>query len=189
MSNTVRLKIKLDHVVPSVFRRIEVPQTLRLDDLHRVIQVAMGWEDYHLWEFRLGRDVAYGIPDPDWPDETPLAANRATLGSLLKRLAGKKTFRYVYDFGDNWIHTITVESSGRADPAILYPRLVSAKGQCPPEDCGGPWGYAHYLEAINDPDHEEHDEMINWRGPGFDPSTVDEDDIRKTLAFLAEDLS
>ena len=184
MTAIVRLKIKLDNVKPSVLRRIEAPRTIRLDDLHFVIQAAMGWEDCHLWEFRLGRDIAYGIPGPDWPDSQPLDASEATLASLLTRMASAKTFRYAYDFGDNWVHTITVEARGKADPTRSYPRLVKAKGRCPPEDCGGPWGYARYLEAIADPDHEEHDDMIDWRGVGFDPNTVDEAEIRRILGVI-----
>ncbi len=186
MSEIVRLKIKLDHVKPSVFRWIEVPRTLRLDHLHGVLQIVMGWENSHLWELRLGRDIAYGIPDLDWPDDQPLAANKATLGSLLKQMGRAKTFRYVYDFGDNWVHTITVEARGKADPGSTYPRLVTANGACPPEDCGGPWGYARYLKAIADPDHEEHDDMIDWRGPGFDPAAVGEVEIRQRLDNFAK---
>lgn len=183
MTQVVRLKIELEDVEPKVTRRIEVPLEFRLDRLHRVMQVVMPWEDYHLYEFRVSRSLAYGIADRDWSPETRSAA-RATLGDLLDNLSGK-TFRYLYDFGDDWSHKIKVEAVTEADPEAGYPRLLAASGACPPEDSGGPWGYAYYLEAIADPEHEGHEEMIGWRGPGFDPNWVDEAEIRKGLARFA----
>ncbi len=180
------LKIDLDEMEPPVLRRIEVPQAIRLDDLHLVIQAAMGWENYHLYEFRIGRIVAYGIADPDWPESGTLSANKATLADLLEHLGRNKTFHYIYDFGDDWLHTVKLEALVEADSKLTYPRLVTAQGRCPPEDCGGPWGYGHYLKAIADPDHEDHDDMIDWRDPDSDPNTVDEAAIGKALAKLAK---
>lgn len=185
MTEIARLKIQLDDMDLPVIRRIEVPLTMRLADLHLVIQIAMGWENYHLYEFRVGRAVAYGIPDPDWPESNTLSAKTATLADLLIHLKRNKTFHYLYDFGDDWMHTVKLEALAEADPEITYPRLLDAQGACPPEDCGGPWGYAHYLEAVADPDHEEHDDMIEWRGPGFDPSAIDEAAIRKEFTKFA----
>ncbi len=186
MTEIARLKIELDEMEAPVLRHIEVPRAIRLADLHLVIQAAMGWENYHLYEFRVGRTVAYGLPDPDWPDQATLSAKQATLDELLGHLKRNKTFQYIYDFGDDWLHWVKLEALVAADPELAYPRLVSAQGRCPPEDCGGPWGYGHYLEAIADPDHEDHDDMLDWRGPGFDPNTVDETAIRKALAKLAK---
>ena len=113
---------------------------MRLDLLHLVIQVTMGWENYHLYEFRVGRAVAYGITDPDWPDSDTLSAEKATLADLIGHLKRNKTFRYIYDFGDDWFHTVKLEALVEADPELTYPRLLTAQGRCPPEDCGGPWG-------------------------------------------------
>ena len=93
-------------------------------------------------------------------------------------------FLYTYDFGDDWLHTVTLELVNDADAEVAYPRLLDAEGRCPPEDCGGAGGYARYLEAISDPRHEDHEEMVEWRGPGFDPKVVDEDAIRRALAAL-----
>lgn len=190
MPQIARLNITLDHVEPTIMRRVEVPADIRLDDLHLVVQVAMGWENYHLYEFRVG-EMAWSIPDPDIrgfsPDE-PLAASKATLADLLAQ-AGGKIFQYVYDFGDGWEHTVKVEAIAEAAPDAVYPRLVAAERACPPEDVGGPWGYADYLEAIADPKHERHAELIEWRGPGFDPALVDEESIRRELASLASRLA
>ena len=186
MSEIARLKIELDEMESPVLRRIEVPCAIRLDELHLVIQVAMGWNNYHLYEFRLGRAVAYGIPDPNWPDSGTLSAEQATLADVLGQLKGNQTFQYIYDFGDDWLHWIKLEALVEADPELTYPRLVTARGRCPPEDCGGPWGYANFLEAIADPDHEDHEEMLEWHGPGVDPNAVDEAAISKAVARLAK---
>jgi hypothetical protein len=178
-----RLAITLDEVKPPVRRRVEVPLAIRLDRLHRVFQIVMGWQDYHLYEFRVGRDIAYGVPDPGW-DSSPRPANKTTLASLLAQTRNK-TFKYVYDFGDDWQHTVKLEAFAAPEPQTTYPRLVSAKGRCPPEDVGGPWGYAEYLEAMADPKHERHAEMVEWCGPDFDPNAVDEAAIQKRLDRLA----
>ena len=95
-----------------------------------------------------------------------------------------KTFKYVYDFGDDWQHTVKLEAIGAPEPEVVYPRLLSAEGRCPPEDVGGPWGYAEYLEAMADPNHERHAEMVEWCGPDFDPNAVDEAAIQKQLNRL-----
>jgi hypothetical protein len=98
---------------------------------------------------------------------------------------GVRTFDYLYDFGDGWEHTIRIERVGDADPEIIYPSLVDAVGRCPPEDIGGPPGYEEFLEAINDPEHERHDELSEWFGGEFDPNAIDVDDIRAELLKLA----
>ena len=181
-----RLAITLDEVKPPVRRRLEVLLAIRLDRLHRVFQIVMGWEDYHLYEFRLGRDIAYGIPDPDWgsPESGPRPANKATLADLLAQTRNR-TFKYLYDFGDDWRHTVKLEALAAPEPLTTYPHLLSAQGRCPPEDVGGPWGYAEYLEALADPSHERHAEMIEWGGPDFDPKAIDEAAIQKQLNRLA----
>src|SRR5216683_1647785 len=151
-----RLKITLDDVKPAVLRRIEVPLNIRLDRLHLAIQAAMGWSNSHLYEIR-ARDVGWGEPDPDGGDG-PLDARKARLVDVLEDV-GTKTLRYLYDFGDGWEHTIKIERIADAVPGVAYPRLVEAAGRCPPEDVGGPWGYAELLQAIDDPKHERHAEL------------------------------
>jgi hypothetical protein len=181
-----RLAITLDEVKPPVRRRLAVPLAIRLDRLHRVFQIAMGWENYHLYEFRIGRDIAYGQPDPDWdfPSSSPRPANKMTLAQLVAQTRNK-TFKYVYDFGDDWRYTVKLEAVLPPEPELAYPRLLAAEGCCPPEDVGGPWGYAEYLEALADPNHERHAEMVEWRGPDFDPNAVDNAAIQKQLNRLA----
>jgi len=181
-----RLAIALDEVKPPVRRRVEVQLAVRLDQLHRIIQIVMGWENYHLYEFRVGRDVVYGISyrDRDFPGTSPLPAKKATLADILAQ-ARNKSFKYVYDIGDDWRHTVKLQAIADAEPEATYPRLLSAQGRCPPEDVGGTWGYALYLEAMADPQHEHHAEMVDWCGPDSDPNTVDEPTIQKALSSFA----
>jgi hypothetical protein len=178
-----RIKVTLNDVEPKILRRIEVPFDIRLDRLHLTIQAAMGWTNSHLYEIR-ARDVGWGIPDPDWGGG-PLDARKARLSGVLADL-GTKTLRYLYDFGDGWEHTIKVERLADAEPGIHYPRLIEASGSCPPEDVGGPWGYAELIEAIGDPAHERHAEFKEWLADDFDPDVVDIDRLANDVATLAK---
>src|SRR6266852_6917222 len=178
-----RLKITLDEVKPAVLRRIEVPLNIRLDRLHLAIQAAMGWSNSHLYEIR-ARDVGWGDPDPDGGDG-PLDARKARLVDVLEDV-GTKTLRYLYDFGDGWENTIKIERLTDPEFGVLYPRLIEASGRCPPEDCGGPWGYAELLEAIADPKHERHDELSVWIGDEFNPDAVEADWLTEEVAALAK---
>lgn len=186
-SRIVRLKITLDDVKPAVVRRIEVPIAIKLSNLHLVIQSAMPWLNYHLYEFRV-RDTGWGIPNPEFGfGGGPLDARKVTLQEVLGS-TGAKTLKYLYDFGDGWEHAIKVESPAGPEPGATYPRLIDAKGRCPPEDVGGPPGYQEYLEAIADPEHERHEELIHWGG-AFDPNAVDTGQISKEFAALAKKFS
>ena len=178
-----RLKITLDDVEPTVLRRIEVPLAIRLDRLHLTIQAAMGWTNSHLYELR-ARDVGWGVPDPDWGDG-PLDASKAKLVDVLEDV-GVKTLRYLYDFGDGWEHTIKIERLIDSEPGVVYPRLIEAAGRCPPEDVGGPWGYAELLAAIDDPKHERHADLGDWIGDGFDPKAANADARTKEIEALAK---
>jgi hypothetical protein len=128
-----------------------VPFDIRLDRLHLAIQAAIGWTNTHLYEIR-ARDVGWGIPDREWGDG-PLDARKARFDNVLEDV-GTKTLRYLYDCGDGWEHTIKVERLIDPEVGVVYPRLIEANGRCPPEDVGGPWGYAELFEAIGDPKHE-----------------------------------
>jgi hypothetical protein len=178
-----RLKVTLDDVEPKVLRRIEVPADIRLDRLHLTLQAALGWTNSHLYEIR-AQDTGWGLPDPDWPDG-PLDARKARLIDALED-TGAKTLRYLYDFGDGWEHTIKVERLAAAEPNIAYPRLIEASGRCPPEDVGGPPGYAEMLEALEDPDHERHAEIHEWLGEDFDPNAFDAEPLKAEVAALAK---
>src|SRR6202140_281419 len=152
-----QLKITLDDIKPVVLRRIEVPLILRLDRLHLAFQAAMGWTNSHLYEIRAG-GVGWSTPypDADWAGDF-IDARKARLEDI-----GTKSLQYLYDFGDGWEHTIKIERLIDPEPGILYPRLIEAKGHCPPEDVGGPWGYGEFLE--NDRPVQE---VRPWTGPAL----------------------
>ena len=142
----------------------------------------MGWQDYHLWEFEAG-DRRYGLPNPEWPDDELAAAKNVKLGTLIER--GVRELAYTYDMGDNWEHAITVEAIRPGDPDTKYPLFIDGARRCPPEDVGGIPGYENFLEAIADPDHEEHDEVREWYGDPYDPDNIDELITKRRVAAIA----
>lgn len=180
-SPIARLSVMFENVEPLVLRRIEVPLSIRLDRLHAVLQTAIGWTNSHLWELRAG-GVRWGIPDLDH-DSDRRDGSKVTLVDVLEG-TGTSALTYLYDFGDGWEHTILVELVTDAGPTARYPRLIGAIGRCPPEDVGGPAGYAEFLAAIADPDHERHEELTEWHGAKFDPVVVETDVIERRLAAL-----
>jgi hypothetical protein len=183
-ANTVaRLKITLDAVKPTVLRRIEVPFDIQLDRLHLTIQAALGWTNSHLYEIRAG-DVGWSTSRSRLAEDF-LDARKARLDKVIEDV-GTKTLRYIYDFGDGWKHTINIEQLIDPEIGVLYPRLIAATGRCPPEDCGGPWGYAEFLDAIRDPAHERHAELKEWIGCDFDPDNVDSEELAAHVAMLAK---
>jgi Plasmid pRiA4b ORF-3-like protein len=182
MVDIALLRIEVDEVTPAVIRRVEVPVTIRLDDLHFVLQIAIGWQNCHPFEFRVG-STAWGLLDRDDPDASPLAADKATLADVLARA---DTFRYDYVYGEDWAHTVELEGVAAAAPDATYPRLVSAEGRCPPADIGGPTGYETFLQALADPGHLHHEGMLEWDDPDFDPHDVGEAAIRSNLANLGK---
>jgi hypothetical protein len=153
-----------------IWRRIRVRDD-SLDRLHEHIQTAMGWTNSHLHHFRIG-GVLYGDPllmggnfgEMGYRDSTS-----TLLSDILPRDGQPLRFEYEYDFGDGWQHEVSFEGRPPADPGERYPLCVEGEGACPPEDVGGVFGYADFLEAIADPDHEDHDELLEWAGGKFDP--------------------
>ena len=175
-----RLKATIGNIRPPVWRRIEVPGNVSFAGLHDVLQTAFGWTDSHLHQFVVGR-LRFGVPDPDDGDWGPPVRDerRARLQEIVDD--GVKSFVYEYDFGDGWEHRILVEKTSAAEPGVAYPRCTAGRRACPPEDCGGPWGYAHLLEVLTDPDHPQHDETREWLGDEFDPAAFDLDAVNASL--------
>ena len=139
----------------------------------------MGWEDYHMHVFSDG-SCEYGLADPELGHRDE---RKATLGRLLK--GEGERIRYTYDFGDDWEHEIVVEKVLAAEQGVRYPICVAGKGACPPEDCGGVWGYEHLREVLADPTDEEHGEMLEWLGlqtaAEFDQARFDVDEVNRAL--------
>jgi hypothetical protein len=176
-----QLKITLKGSKPPIWRRVLVPSDTSLPKLHAIFQVVMGWQDYHLHQFTVG-ETSYGEPDPDG-----MLNLRNERNVRLNRIApaAKHRFAYEYDFGDGWDHAVLVEKVLPPEPGATYPVCIAGKRACPPEDCGGIWGYADFLEAISDPDHEEHDSMLEWIGGEFDPEAFDLAEVNRRLRSLA----
>jgi hypothetical protein len=179
-----RLTVTLEDVEPAVLRRLDVPLGLRLDRLHLALQAAMGWTDSHLYSFGAG-STEWGIPDPEFRDGARSAAE-ATLRDVVEGM-GAETIRYLYDFGDGWDHAIRIERVTDPEPGRRYPRLIGLQGRCPPEDVGGPPGYAAFLMALADPAHEDHDHLRSWAGGAFDPDAPDLEAILAELDSLARE--
>jgi len=164
-----QIKVTLQGIRPQIWRRIEVWEDITLAQLHRVLQIVMNWEDCHLHEFRIG-GRAYSVPDPedDLYERKVIDEKRIRLADVVSDIGTR--FEYIYDFGDNWRHHLQLEAMLAPDPQTVYPRCIGGKRAAPPEDVGGTIGYAGYLKAIADPDHEDHENMLEWRGP-FDPES------------------
>jgi hypothetical protein len=185
-----QLKVTLQDTKPPIWRRVLVEGSATLDHVHEVIQAAFGWWNYHLHEFEVGR-TRYGVPDPeeDW-GEPPRDERRTRLDAI----AGEgSTFRYTYDFGDGWEHRVAVEKVVPASSVATVPACIDGRRACPPEDCGGTWGYRELLAILSDPNHPEHDERRDWLGRPFDPEAFDptefEDNLRNgRLAVFDEEV-
>ncbi len=170
-----QLKITLKDIKPPVWRRVLVPDC-SLERLHEVIQAAMGWENYHLYDFEVG---GRHYTDPRGMDDLDMGdAGKVKLSGVAPE--GKAKLRYTYDFGDDWQHEVLVEKVVPPEDGQKYPVCIAGKRACPPEDCGGPWGYMEFAEAIKDPSHERHGEFIEWRGE-FDPEAFDPEAVNKEL--------
>ena len=175
-NDVLSLKVTLRGTKPPVWRRLLVPPTMTLGQLHRAIQAAMGWHDSHLHAFDIdGEQFGDRGTVDDVADE-----NRVTLGSLAK--SGVARFTYTYDFGDDWEHAIAVEKRVPAVEGQAYPVCIAGKRNCPPEDCGGVWGYDELLAIMADPTHPEHAERIHWIGEDFDPDDFDLEQANTVLA-------
>ncbi len=175
-----QLKISLGESKPPIWRRIHVKSDITLAKLHDIFQIAMGWTNSHLHQFII-HGVEYGIPDPDY-DMDMEDEKKVKLGELI--FAEKEKFFYEYDFGDSWEHEILVEKILPIEKGLHYPICLKGKRACPPEDCGGIWGYSEFLEAIEDVNNPEHDDMLEWVGEEFDPETFDIDSINQGLKYI-----
>lgn len=197
--NTLRFKVTLADITPAVWRCIEVPASYSFWDLHVAVQDAMGWLDCHLHVFRIRNPISGEIDEIGIPDEEGFEGDPVCLPGWEVPVvryfdsAGTRGL-YQYDFGDGWVHEIDLETIGRRQRGTKYPRCLSGQHACPPEDCGGPGGYAELLETIADPTGEEYASTMEWLGGAFDPKAFsarrvrfDNPEKRWRIAFAVDD--
>ena len=176
------LRIELNDSDPLIWRVVEVPTSITLKVLHDIVQVTMGWLDYHLWEIVIAGQ-AYGLPmDEDWGAAPRKVAAKVRLRDVLS--PGTTTIDYTYDFGDSWEHRLVVSDVRPADPGTAYPRFIAGERDCPPEDCGGIPGFYEMLEARADPTHPDHAEISEWL-EDYDPDALDVFPIQVALGRIA----
>ncbi len=179
-----QIKVQLCGVTkPPVWRRLQVPADLSLDRLHEVIQTAMGWHNCHMHVFSDGWNE-YGLPDRELGHQDE---RKVHLFQLLTSVGDK--IGYNYDFGDDWLHDITLEKILPAGAGVTSAVCTAGKGACPPEDCGGKWGYEDLKVTLADPGAEEHDDMLEWlglsSGDDFDPKEFSAEEVNRGLGRTA----
>ena len=155
--------------------------------MHTVIQIAMGWTDIHLHQFVAGSGFArtlYGVPDPDSEDMGSEILNEKRFAVADLAPAARRKFSYEYDFGDGWEHDVLVEKVLPPDATLKHPVCLAGANACPPEDCGGIWGYYDLIAILSDPNHPEHEERKEWIGGGIDPAEFELDEVNARLKGL-----
>ena len=176
------VRIELLETSPLIWREVEVPTSITLKVLHDVVQITMGWLDYHLWEFTIGKQT-FGLPmDQDWGSTPRIQAIKVRLRDVLKHR--RTTIDYMYDFGDSWAHRLIVTGIRQGEPGASYPRYVGGEWDAPPEDCGGITGYYNMLDALADADHPDHAEVAEYLD-GWDPKEIDELPLKIALGRIA----
>ena len=206
------LRITLKGSKPLIWRRVAVPADIKLGRLHEVIQIAMGWTDSHLHQFllrdkglkpdpqemarrfqqggwdaefigRMRGERCFVVKETPWGEPSEMEGedeDRITLSEVCPQVKSKLT--YEYDFGDGWEHTIEVQKIAESKPGVACPVCLAGKKACPPEDCGGIWGYYDLLKTVADPHAEDHEDMTEWLGGNFDPDAFDLEEVNAILA-------
>lgn len=173
-------KIELEGIEPKIWRRFQFHSEITFHQLHKILQIVMGWQDYHLYEFQVG-NKAIMLPDPElqWEGRINLNARREQVSN---HIANTQTaFTYLYDFGDDWKHQVTLEQIIPVTEDTPYPICLEGKRNCPQEDSGGVWGHQNVLEALLIPQHPERKEMVDWLKDGYDPEHFDMNEVNRLL--------
>jgi len=176
-----QIKVTLLGTKPPIWRRLLVPSSLTLAQLHDAVQTAMGWQGGHMHEFRAGQRY-FGKPDPEYRSMgmDPVENERTVRLSEVLRKPGPKLI-YTYDLGDSWEHAIVLEKQLPVDPKANYPICTDGQLACPPEDCGGIPGFYDLVDAFADPKHKQHQELRDWLGYDFDPMAFSIDSVNQML--------
>jgi Plasmid pRiA4b ORF-3-like protein len=181
--NIFQIQVVLLGFKPKIWRRILIPSDLLLSDFHKIIQTTMGWTNSHLHHF-IKNGIYYSVKFPDddfWDNKINVdyKKKKVCISDILNIEKAKIT--YEYDFGDGWIHDIILEKILLFDENVKYPTCLAGKMSCPPEDCGGVWGYSDMLEILKQPDTEEYDSYIEWLGGEFDPEYFNKEEVNELL--------
>lgn len=179
-----RLRIALEEVKLPTWRLVESPTSATLAMLHDTIVASFLWSGWHLWAFQVG-DRAYGIPDPDHRPGEPRSYRPESLRLRDIIAKGIKQFDYLYDFDAEWRHRIDIEAVAEGSSPEGYPRFVEGEGRCPPENVGGPQGYADFLVAAANPEHPDHADILDWYDGDFDPHDIEEWIVRIQISRIA----
>ncbi len=174
--NIYQIQIELKGIKPKIWRRILVDPDIFLDDFHRILQTTMGWTNSHLHMFTAGRE---NYAPEDFEVEDTHDSYKVKLFEILKN--EKSKIKYEYDFGDGWEHNIILEKILPVDIEAQIPKCIAGSRNCPPEDCGGTWGYANMLKILKQPEHDEFEEYLEWLGGEFDPEYFDIEEINELL--------
>lgn len=184
MKELFQLKISLQDSHPEIWRRVLVPKNISFYKLHFILQATMGWDNYHLYEFRF-KNMFIGesgeVEHMIFDGPQTFYARNVYLNDVLKV---RNVFKYLYDFSEAWMHHIKIEKEVSKDPNLKYPLCLEGVMACPPDDCGGIIGYYYMLQALKDPNHNEYDYIKRWLGSNFDPNTFDLDIVNAKLRRL-----
>lgn len=174
-----QVHVSLMGIEPPIWRRLLLRQDMLLPRVHDVLQLAMGWTDSHLHQFKVN-EVRFGEPDIEF-EPGPIDYRQISLNQIAPGRG--TTCTYEYDFGDSWKHLLVVEAELPVDSVEGHiPRCIEGSRACPPEDCGGTWGYADFLRAWREPAHPEHEANRQWSGHAFDPEAFDLERVNRNLA-------
>lgn len=176
VASTSLLNFTLVGLRPPIWRRVLVPGDISLADLHWVIQYVMGWSNSHLHMFHVSKQ-RFGPKTTSWDDVQD--ERKVILQDIFPRASAQ--FFYEYDMGDSWMHQIRVEQITQLESGFQKPECLAGEGACPPEDCGGIGGYEDLLAALKDPQHEQHEEMVEWVVEDFNPEAFDLAPANKAL--------
>ncbi len=170
IAKALTIHIALQSIKPAIWRRFVIRDDFSLFELHEIIQDVMGWTNSHLFSFVIKKTE---YTDEETIMELGRGKSAETVSVRSLNLKKGDAFTYIYDFGDDWCHELKIESVSTPEPETLYPVCLEGARSCPPEDCGGPFGYDDLLNILNDPDHDEHESMKEWAGPDFDSEEFD----------------
>ncbi len=176
-----QIQIALRGGQPKIWRRILIPSDLLLSDFHMIIQITMGWTNSHLHQFIKNRTFYTERMEEDdlWDEMDNVDYKKMKVSDLL--LKEKEKIVYEYDFGDSWEHDIILEKILPIDNSLKYPICLTGEMNCPPEDCGGVWGYSELLEILKDPEHEEYESYIEWLDEEFDAEYFNINEVNRLL--------